>query len=124
MNLLCFDPGKTTGIAVIQGGVWVMGLTVPEEELTDTLFRCLVMIGQPTTVVIESFPNYAAHLPGLSVFFKISQWFQVAGYLVVEVNPGQWKGMTDRVVISGTHQADAATMGMWYYRTRLVNILK
>lgn len=122
MRLLCFDPGTTTGIAILDGKDWKMGMTVPEESVDEVLFRCLVMLAEPHVVVVETLPTYMAHEPSHHVHSLVKQWFETAGYIVDEVNPGQWKGMSDRLKISGTHQVDAATMGLWYYGSRLVNI--
>lgn len=122
MNLLCFDPGETTGVAILINGVWKIGLTVSDSEMQDELFQSLALLAQPHVVVVESLPVYAAHLASLAIASRIEHWFEKAGYTVVQVNPGQWKGMVDRVPVPGTHQVDAATMGLWYYRSRLVNL--
>lgn len=123
MNIIAFDPGETVGIAVLIDGQWVMGMTVPEKELNEVVFRSLIMIAEPTIVVIEALPTGVVHQKSHAASQRIKKWFAIAGYSIAEVNPGQWKGMAKRIDISGTHQKDAATMGLWYWSSRLVNIL-
>lgn len=124
MRILAFDPGELTGVAVLDDTGWRMGLTVKADELSDMLFSCLIKLARPDVIVIEGSPTHNPHVGSLEANFRINRWFSTAGYPVEKVNPGQWKGMVKASKVSGQHQNDAASMAAWYYRTRLVNVLR
>lgn len=123
MRILSFDPGHSTGVACIdETGEWRFGMTVDIQGLEGKdFFRYLTGMARPDVVVVEEPPKFARDDIMLRAYGLIKQYFTTAGYPVETVNPGQWKGMVTRDKISGAHQNDAAGMGQWYWRSRLVN---
>lgn len=121
MRILSFDPGHQTGVALVDdSGQWLWGMTVDQAGLgVKDFFRGLTMIAKPDVVVIEEPPHFARDEVSTHAYHLIRHWFDVAGYPVVSVNPGQWKGMVARSKISGQHQMDAADIAQWYRRHRI-----
>lgn len=129
MRVLAFDPGETTGIAALtENGEVAFTMTVGLSFLKDLLFRKLIEMAKPEVILVEELPYMMRNHKHDLAYHTVTHWYTVAGYTIEKANPGQWKGMVKRVRISGTHQVDAATMAVWYYKNhianRLVNILK
>lgn len=120
MRILAFDPGLTTGIAVLdENGEFEMAITVTKDRvLKNGFLNKMVALSVPDKVLIEALPLQKINPEVIDLFSHLKRWFTVAGYETEIILPGQWKGMVERVKIPGQHAIDAATMAAWYYRAK------
>jgi hypothetical protein len=116
MRILAIDPGLTTGIAVYnEQNDLELSLTVSKKGIYRNSFLSkLVALCQPQIVLLEDLPRSNIHKETRELHAHLQVWFRVAGYQLVDIRPGQWKGLVKRVEIPGQHARDAATMVAWY----------
>lgn len=112
-RILAIDPGETTGISYLENGNFVWGMVCrPECFDSEDFILGITKMTKPTTIVLESPPAQTVH-PNKDqsrIFETLSRVYKIAGFNVVHLNPGQWKGLIDRTKIDATHIRDAADM--------------
>jgi len=119
-RILSLDPGHTVGVAALDdSGELYFSMAVPK----DTIYRNgflnkLVAMAKPDVVLIENLPKSMVDVETNKVWNHFCHWFKIAGFQIVHINPGQWKGLAKRVEIPGQHARDAATMAKWWLESQ------
>jgi hypothetical protein len=121
-RILAFDPGEQTGIALIEDGDWVWGMTCKEIAFQRYEFiLALTSMSKPTLIVIETPPTQTPHFnqAQTNVFTLVKSYYEVAGYTVQCLTPGNWKKLVPRSKISSDHMKDAVDMAVLQFRKEL-----
>jgi len=121
-RILAFDPGEMVGIALLEDGEFLWGMTCKAKAFERYPFiLSLTKMTNPTTIVIESPPNQTPHFnkDQVHVYELLKSYYEIAGLTVVCITPGQWKRLVERCKIDVTHVRDAADMATLQYRKEL-----
>jgi hypothetical protein len=118
-RILAFDPGESTGIAYLEDGNFIWGMFCHSQTFDAPNFLLhLTGMTNPTTIVLESPPTSPLHYntDQYRIYETLKRTYTVAGYHVLCINPGQWKGLVPRTKLDGTHIRDAADMALLIYQ--------
>jgi hypothetical protein len=120
--ILAFDPGHTTGIAVLTDEhasvvrTWALGI-----EDAKVRIRTLAHDHPDAVVVAEAPPEWGGNNRGGTQ--QVEEAIRTAFPDTVWVNPGQWKGTpASRIEIPEwvrtVHEKDAVKLGRWFKSTK------
>lgn len=88
MRILAFDPGHTTGFALIEDGkILICGIV----DRTFGYIFALSSMMNPDLIVIEDIPTRDIDKSTLEMFETIKRGGLIASKKLLVVKPGQWK---------------------------------
>lgn len=125
MRILSIDPGLTTGIALIDDGLFIFGMLAIEDMIMSTdFFNQLAKMSTPDVVIVEKPPQAARFNTHThqEIYIRTLRWFRTADYRVVTINPGQWKHLIVRSKADSVHIRDATDMARWFYGKEIENV--
>jgi len=117
-RILAFDPGESTGISYVENGEFVWGMITEAKSFDNKDFlRALILMSQPTTIVLETPPTKTAfyNADQYRIYEQLLKFYQNAGFRTVTMIPGRWKGFIERTKVDSTHARDAADMGKFQH---------
>lgn len=127
------DPGKATGVAVLEDGEPILGMVIMTPGALDlapfaTCIGSIIALyykggGHSVEVVIEGVPTRGTQ-DQMVLFTKMKSRVEkllenFPNAMLYEALPGHWKPSTKTVEvseISGIHAKDAARMATWHWR--------
>jgi hypothetical protein len=118
-RILAFDPGEMVGIALIEDGDFLWGMTCKAKNFDRHPFiLSLTKMTNPTAIILETPPTQTPHFSKdqVHVYELLKSYYEIAGYNVYCITPGMWKGLVERTKIDVTHVRDAADMAQLHYR--------
>jgi len=121
-RILAFDPGEQTGVALVEDGDWIWAMTCKAKAFENYAFLlALTSMSKPTLVIIETPPSQTPHFnqDQSQVYQLVKSYYEVAGYTVQCLTPGNWKKLIPRSKISSDHMKDAVDMSVLQYRKEL-----
>lgn len=129
MNILAFDPGHKTGIAILSDGEVTLLLTVDYSWIFARDFlHSLVRISEPDQVVVEALPAHNADTLTASVYARIMDFF-VASHKLSIIPPSTWKPVMEQVKLFQSdyrlkdHAMDALGLARYSERTATSGVL-
>jgi hypothetical protein len=121
-RILAFDPGESTGIALVEDGEFVWGMTCRASAFNRyTFILSLNKMSNPTTIIIETPPTQTPHFnkDQVHVYNLLKGFYETADYNLICISPGMWKKLTERSKIDATHIRDACDMAVLQFRKEL-----
>jgi len=88
---------------------------------SEIFIMSLATMTKPSTIVIEIPPAQTVH-PNKDqsrIYDTLERFYKIAGFNVVSMNPGQWKGLIERTKVDATHIRDAADMAKMQFGREL-----
>lgn len=118
MRILAFDPGHTTGIAFVNGGVVEMVTTINHAYVVYpyTFLLCEHLL--PDVVAIETAPNGRLADPiTTQLITSLESYAKQYGIRVCRISPGLWKPVSPKPDKSwAIHGADAVGLALYAER--------
>lgn len=115
-NVISFDPGFTTGVALYKNRELYLQLSINRKHINSHFLIALHSFMSPDIVLVEQPPSAAKFnvQEHAEIVNTIVEFFRKHSVLVDMIKPGSWKKMVKRSTFDSTHIKDATDMANWF----------